>query len=176
MAEATPETAKLLATLIENELGLDPGVVMIYNQKRNLPANKEGFNVNVAIVADHPFAVNSRFEAVEGQTDLNEVQLLAQQEVVQVDMWSYDNSARLRRIDIIFALTGTAAQQLAEINAFQIGRIPASFVDVSEVEGAKRLNRYALTFNVLRGYKKTTEAQSFDNFDNAVPPTVYSNA
>lgn len=170
-ATATPETAKLLAGLIQTEMETDAGVVMIYNQKRRIPPAK-GFFVDVAIIGDRPFSVNSRFADPGSTADLEETVTINQQEVVQVDIFSYDDSARLRRIEIIFALASIAAQQLSEVHGFHIGRIPPNFVDVSEVEASKRLNRYALTFNVLRAYERTKSAQTFATFSQ---PQLYTN-
>lgn len=168
---ATPETSKLLAELIQTEMETDEGVVTIYNQKRRIPPTS-GFLVDVAIVGDRPFGINSRFSAVEDQDDMDETITVNQQEVVQVDIYSYDDSARLRRIEILYALASLAAQQLSEQYGFQIGRIPPNFVDVSEVEASKRLNRYALTFNVLRAYERTKTAATFTEFTQ---PQLYSN-
>jgi hypothetical protein len=169
---ATPETALLIAQLIQGEMELADGIVTIYNQKRRLPPAKAGFNIDVAIVGDRPFAVNSRFADPGSTEDLDETVTINMQEVVQVDIFSYDDSARLNRIGIIFALASIAAQQLSEQYGFQIGRIPPNFVDVSEVEASKRLNRYALTFNVLRAYERTKSAATFAEFSQ---PQLYYN-
>lgn len=169
---ATPETALLIAQIIQTEMELDDGIVTIYNQKRRLPPAKAGFNIDVAIIGDRPFGVNSRFTDPGSTEDLDEVITLNQQEIVQVDIFSYDDSARLNRIGIIFALASITAQQMAEQYGFQIGRIPPSFVDVSEVEASKRLNRYALTFNVLRAYERTKSAETFAEFSQ---PQLYYN-
>lgn len=169
---ATPETALLLAQILQTEMALADGIITIYNQKRRLPPAKSGFNIDIAIVGDRPFGVNSRFADPGSTTDLEETVTINQQEIVQIDIFSYDDSARLNRIGIIFALASITAQQIAEQYGFQIGRIPPSFVDVSEVDASKRLNRYALTFNVLRAYERTKTAQTFAEFTQ---PQLYSN-
>lgn len=172
VSTATPETALLLAQLIQSEMELDDGIVTIYNQKRRLQPAKAGFNIDVAIIGDKPFGVNSRFADPGSTTDLDETVTINQQEIVQIDIFSYDDSARLNRIGIIFALASITAQQLSERYGFQIGRIPTSFVDVSEVEASKRLNRYALTFNVLRAYERTKSAATFAEFTD---PQIFTN-
>lgn len=171
-ATATPETAKLIAQIIQTEMALADGIVTIYNQKRRLQPAAEGFNIDVAIIGDRPFGVNSRFADPGETADLQETVTLNQQEIVQVDIFSYDDSARLNRVGIIFALASITAQQVSEQYGFQIGRIPPSFVDVSEVEASKRLNRYALTFNVLRAYERTKSAATFAEFEE---PQIFTN-
>lgn len=171
-ATATPETALLLAQIIQTDMGLANGIVTIYNQKRRLPPAKAGFNIDIAIIGDRPFGVNSRFADPGEDLDLDEKLTINQQEIVQIDIFSYDDSARLNRIGIVFALASITAQQVSELYGFQIGRIPPSFVDVSEVEASKRLNRYALTFNVLRAYERTKTAATFAEFQT---PEIFTN-
>lgn len=167
------ETCLVLCGLIQSQMGLEDGVVSIYNQKRRLQP-KSGLYIDVAIVGDRPFASNYRPVNDPAQADVTEVQNVAVQELLQIDIFSRNDQARLRRMEIVFALTGVAAQQACEENAMSIGRLPASFVDVSEIEGAARLNRYSLTFNVLRGYQLTRSAPTFSRWQNP-PQTILVN-
>lgn len=170
-ATATPETIKLLADLIQSQMSLKDDEVLLYNEKFKLPPEK-GLRVAIQIVGDRPFGVNSKHRDPGTGLDLEEVITLNQQEVVQVDVYSYDSTARLRRIEVIYALCCDEAQRLQEKYGFQIGRIPPNFVDVSEVEASKRLNRYALTFNVLRAYERVATAETFVEFSQ---PQLYYN-
>ena len=167
LEQNSPETLKLICDALQTEMGPPKGVIQIYNQDRRLPAAK-GYFIDVLLLNARPFAVNKKYVVDPASTELVEQQTVNQQEIIQVDIFSYDDSARLSKINIIFALNSTTMQQLAEKWAFKIARIPASFVDASEVEASKRLNRYALTFAVLRGYQKTASAQTFTNFQ--IPP------
>lgn len=148
-------------------MGTPAGIVAIYNQKRRLPA-KTGFYIDVAILGDVPFGVNSRVESDPLETDLIETVSTNVQELIAVEIFSCDDSARLRRREIIFALACQAAQNLQERYAFKIGRVPTSFVDASEIEGAARLNRYVLTFNVLRAYSQSNAVATYTEIQN--PP------
>ncbi len=167
LEEGAPETCKLLCQLLQASMRPPKNAIQIYNQDRRLPA-ATGYFIDVAILNDRPFAVNKKFVVDPATTNLVEQQTINSQELIQIDIFSWDNSARLRKLDIVFALNSILAQQLAEKWAFKIGRIPASFVDASEVEGSKRLNRYAITITVLRGYTKTQSAETFTTFQN--PP------
>lgn len=169
---AAPETCKLIAELIQKEMGAASGVVQIYNQKRRLPATK-GFIVSVAIVGDRPFGVNQQIVENPTTGDVIETATVNSQEMIQVDIFSYDDSARKRRVEILFALGGNACQQLAEKYSFKVGQIPSSFVDVSTVEASTRLNRYAITFNILRVYSRELIIDHFDKF--GIPPAITVN-
>ncbi len=162
-----PSTIEILSLLIEQQMRLKPGVSQIYNQKRRLPP-AEGFFIDVAILGDVPFGVNKRYVNDPATTNLVEQQTINQQELVQIDIFSFDQSARLKKLGIIFALNSTQAQQLSEKFAFKIARIPTSFVDASEVEGNARLNRYSITFAILRAYGFIQPAETFTEFQN--PP------
>lgn len=164
-----PETIVILAGLLQSQMGLEEGVVSIYNQKRRLEP-KSGLYLDVACVGFQPFGVVSRPRNDPADPDMIEAQSVSQQEVVQVDIFSRNEQARLRRVEVIFALTGVAAQQASEQYGLRIGRIPPSFVDASQGEGAARLNRYALTFNVLRTYFMERRAPTFSKFQN--PPQL----
>jgi hypothetical protein len=163
------ETCLVLCDLIQSQMALEADVVSIYNQKRRL-VPKSGLYIDVAIVGDRPFAANSKPVNDPAQPDVLEVQNTAIQELLQIDIFSKNDQARLRRVEIVFALTGVAAQQACEQHAMKIGRIPASFVDLSQGEGAARLNRYALTFNVLRGYQISRTVPTISDWQN--PPQL----
>ena len=165
--QSAPETVKLLCELLQDQMDPPSDVIQIYNQDRRLPPAK-GYFIDVAILNARPFAVNKKYVVDPATTNLVERQTINEQEMIQIDIFSWDDSARLHKLDIIFALNSIAAQQLAEQWAFKIGRIPSSFVDASEVEASKRLNRYAITFSVLRGYQKLNYAPTFTVFQN--PP------
>lgn len=165
--QGVPETIELVAGLIADDMATDPGVVQIYNQKRRLPPVK-GFFVDVALLGTKPFAVKRGYENDPASADLREVASCNVQEMIQVDIFSFDASARLRKFDVLFALTSIAAEQLAERWAFKTSRLPASLVDASEQEGSAILNRFALTFTVIRAYGRIKAAPTFSVFQN--PP------
>lgn len=162
---AIRETTKLIADLLQEQMGLEDDVVAIYNQKRVLKP-KSGLYLDVAIIGNKVYAATSAPVNDPAQPDLVEVQTVAMQEIVQIDIFSANAEARLRKAEVIMALTGIGAQQSMERHAYAIARIPPSFVDVSEVEGSARLNRYALTFNVLRAYSKARTAPTFTEFQS----------
>lgn len=170
LEQGVPETIEVLGELIASNLRLKPGIVQIYNGRQRLP-NARGYFVDVALLGSRPFAVRNQFADDPATLDGVSDQSVNVQEIIQVDIFSADDSARLHKFDVLFALTSSKAQQLATRWAFKIGRVPPSFVDASEVEGSTRLNRFAVTFNVLRAYGRVTAAPTFANFQNP-PKTI----
>jgi len=169
------ELIKVLAELLRTELDLTvaPPRVFIYNQKWNIP-DDDGLFVNVSFLSDRVFSSNSTIvNDPLSDTGMTEELSTNVQETYQIDVFSRDNSARLRKHEVIFALRSLAAQQACETYSFKIGSIPSSFIDLSQIEASARLNRYALRFNLLRGYSRTKSIDAFTNF--TIPPSLIVN-
>lgn len=161
-----PELITILAGIVQRELDLPDGRVFIYNQKYTLPTDERLF-VDVAFLSSRPFASSTRYENDE-QNRLVEVQYQCVQESYTVNLFSKNEEAMRRNHEVVFAFHGTFAQQQAEKYSFKFGFIPSSFVDSSAAEAAARLNRYSLTFNILRSYSRSRVIEYFDHFPN--PP------
>lgn len=173
-SDTIPETIVLLAGLLESELELLPTEnpdhkrVTIYNQKWRLPP-LDGVFISVSIVYQRPFGLAKReVDDPDNPGAMLEEQIVSVQEAFQIDIFSRDDSARTRKEEVVFALNSTGAQQLAEKWAFKIGNVPPSFVDLSSVEASARLNRYAISFNVLRAKTRVRRIEAFTIFQN--PP------
>lgn len=160
-------TLEIICELVQFEMKVPDGIVLVYNQKRKLPPAK-GFFVNVSFLGGRPFGAKSAQIPDPTTGELVEEVSVNQQEMVQIDIFSYDDSARTRNPEIVFAMNSVNAQQVMEKNSIKIARLPSSFVDVSEVQASKRLNRYALAFNLTRAYSRKTVVPSFNEFQN--PP------
>ncbi len=159
------EPIKILADLIQQQLDLGVDDVWIYNQNYPIPPEKKMF-VTLGILAKTPFGTSSNFDgAGEG---LVETQGMNVQETYSIMAYSQDSTARIRCHEILWALSGVPAQQAQEKYAFRIGTLPTSFVDVSAIEGASRLNRYSLTFRALVAYQRRRSVEYFDRY--AQPP------
>jgi hypothetical protein len=170
------ETIKVIADLIETEMGFLPEEhrVFIYNQKWNIPSDSGCF-VNVDFLGSKVIGSNSKVvDNPENDGGMVNRQCVNMQEIYQVDIFSADSSARIRKHEIVMAFQSITAQQACEENAFKFGQIPSSFVDLSEVEGSARLNRYSITFNVTRAYGKETPVAAFTVFQNP-PKTILTN-
>jgi len=118
------------------------------------------------------FGSTTRWEADPVSNELIETQRVNRQEMFSALIYSRSSAARIRNWEIPAALVSTLSQQLQEKHSIKIAQCPVSMADVSEVEGTARLNKYALTFNVLSAYHKKKPTQFFDTF---AEPAVITN-
>lgn len=167
------EVLKVIADVIQEQMDLKNENVFLYNQALPMPIEK-GIVVNIAVIGDKPFGASSHYEDDPVSGGLTEVQGVNLQEIYSVLVYSKDNSARLRRHELIMVMKGTAMQQMMEKYSFKIGYIPAAMTDVSEGDGASRLNRYSLTFRALLSYSRRRSVEYFNKFENP-PKTLLTN-
>lgn len=171
------ELIKALCDLLQAQLNLKPDHAIIYNQKFDIPAGDDGLFVFIAFQRAKPFGSSLSTEDVPAtQTTaafLQETQRMNVQETYTINLYSRDGSARQRNHEVIFALHSTQCQQMQERYQFRMAYIPSSMIDVSHVEGAARINRYALTFSLLRAYTRTRPIEYYDTF--TIPPELIIN-
>jgi hypothetical protein len=85
-------------------------------------------------------------------------------DMIQVDIKSRNNDARIRRFEVLTSLASTYAKQMQEYYQCRIFNIPSGFSNTQAAEGATLINRYTITFSVeyLQTYKK--EVDYYDKF------------
>lgn len=164
-----PRTINLLVGLIREYMGLDADQVVIYNQKWRIPADNRLYVV-VAYLAQKPYGANTTYETF-GQTQekptgagLKEVTVVNSQETFTINVYSRGEQALLRKDEIVMALASTAAQQLCEANSIKLGKIPVGMTDLSGLDGAAILNRFAVTINTLCARSQERVVQYYDQF------------
>lgn len=166
------EIIKVVADVIQSEMGLGNDRVYLYNQKWRIPPD-EGLFVIVGFMGARAFGAKTEYENDPITNELVEVQSVNQQEMYTIDLMSRDSSARVRKQEVILALNSTLCQQMMEQYNFKIANLPATFNDVSALEATAILNRYQLAFNTLVVYRKVKSVQFFDSFQ--IPPEVHTN-
>lgn len=162
----------LVLDLIQSQMGLKDDHVFLYNQKANIPPVRDIF-VCLSITGDHPFANNTQYVYNPVTDGLDQVQSVNVAETYEVWIYSVDGTARRRRHEVLWALGGTASQQLQEKHSFSIGRLPTDLTDISYLEGTARINRYSLTFRVTCAYETRKPVGFYDQF--SIPPIVTTN-
>jgi hypothetical protein len=167
-----PETIVVLADLFQQQLDLPADRVFIYNQKWKIPPDDDIFIV-VSLLTMKPYG-SYRRQADDPLFGLIEVIGTNLQETYTVDIFSRNGMARVRRLELLFALQSTQAQQLSEDNSFRLATVPPVFVDLSGLEGSAILNRYQLTFSLLRAEERKRAIEYFDTFENP-PKTLITN-
>ncbi len=166
------EPIKVCAAIIKASLALEDDQVILYNQKFDIPPDVRLYVV-LSVLGTKTFGANTSYDEDPVSGELLETQNVNRQEMLSVLFYSWTSEARTRNWEIPAALVSTLSQQLQEKNSISISKVPTAMLDVSEVEGTKRLNRYSLTFNVLAAYTKRQPVDYFSQFN--IPPEVITN-
>lgn len=157
------EPIKVVAGVLQSELGLKPDQVMLYNQKFDIPPDDRLY-VTLSLLGSRTFGASTRYENNPISDELQETQRVNQQQMLSITLMSRSSEARVNNWRVPAALVSTYSQQQQEANSIKIGQVPTSMNDVSDVEGTARLNKYSLTFLVLAAYSYVKPTQFFDSF------------
>lgn len=157
------EPVLVLADIIKNCLSLADGQVFIYNQNFKLPETS-GLFVIIQYNSSQEYASNNEF--VPTDEGANEVMSLQVREEYTINVMSKDNTARTRKEEVKMALRSNYSQNQQGLYQFSIGRL-GNFVNVSELEGANVINRFALNVSLLAHYSKTLATDYYDTFTNS---------
>lgn len=161
----------VICDLIKTQLALPQNRVWIYNQKARIP-DSPGLFVEVAFNRSRAFGASSVC-CDDNAGNFTEYQSTNVQETHTIELYSRDESAFSRAHEVIFALTGIAAQQAQETYGFKFGDIPTDWNDLSFIEASARLFRQAISFNALRAHSGQRVIEYFDKF--SIPPSIHVN-
>lgn len=157
---------QFVRTIIKDEMALDDQTIWIRSQTRKIP-DGDGMYVTVGMV-DAPRVLSSNLYTREDELDppkLIQCQQLIMRENIQIDIFSRDNTAIMRRWEVVAALTSYRAIQNMELNNWKIFKTPSNFVDTSGAEGGGTLNRYTITIPCLVWYYKENPLPFPDFYD-----------
>jgi hypothetical protein len=160
------EAIKVIADIIQTELEMDEGKVMIYNQKYNIPSD-DGLYIVLQYLGSK--AIGNNNYAVATTEGMNEIQEAATADLIQIDIMSPEkadgsNEARARKNEVVMALKSMYAQQQAEKYGISISNIPTTWVDASGAEGTAILTRFSITITAFSITRKIKAAEYFDTF------------
>lgn len=154
------EPIKVLAQAIQQELGLSAGQIMLGLENWAIPENTGLYVSLIYGVEQVVGTANSNTEGSDG--NFKEVQSVAMLHQIEVDVMSFDSSARLQKEEVVMALSSYNAQQLMEVNSMRIASMPSSFVVVPSLEPSKQLNRYRFTISVYALHERTLATPYYD--------------
>lgn len=174
------EIEKILVDIIQKELNLPDNwgttskgdvipCVTIYAQNIKL-FNTEHIQITVKTLTAKDFSNRIEYKenpnptAPDGSDMFLEVQDLNQSRMMQIDVYSRNNEARLRFPEVSMALNSTYARQQMDLYNFKLGTI-TNDVNLSGLDGGSDVNRYTLTFNVLVHYQKIKPVNYYDKFE-----------
>ena len=170
MSTTTVEPAKLVADIIQTEMGLAAGQVMITNQRWPIPNDQR---IYVVVSYDGPsrqIGNNNRFEPTDAGG--NEVQEASVMHGIKIDLMSFGDEARVRKEEIPMALGSIYAQQQQAKYGMRVSEMTAPLMPDPTLEGTGQLNRFTTFVNVYALHKKVKSAQYYDTFQE---PEVHVN-
>jgi hypothetical protein len=158
-------TAQIICDIIQKYMGLCDDQIWIYNQRKKIPPS-EGLFVVVGNVSTTPYGNNNKFKPNEFGYDQEISQMM--QEVLSVNMFSYDTTAIERMPELIGSFSSIYSQQVQDSVGFRIGVVPGGVADTSGLEASAILFRQTITLKCLRAYSKITAGEYFDKFKGEV--------
>lgn len=154
------EPILIIADILEDSLGLAANRVFIYEENIDLPKDK---NLYIAIqhINTQPYSVTNKQTPTETGFQ-EEINLLTREEYI-INVVSRNDEARTRKEEVVLALNSFKSLQQQEKYQFNIAKITSSFINVSELEGAGILKRYAIKIVILAHKTKTNDIDYYDN-------------
>lgn len=150
----------MLASAIQTELSLSDGSVMLGFENFPIPETL-GLFVSLAYGVEQIVGTSNQ-NSVDVHDNYEEVQTVSVLHQIEIDVMSFDSSARLRKEEVVMALSSYAAQQLMEVNQMRIASIPSSFVTITSPEPSKQLNRYRFTVSVYALHERILPTPYYD--------------
>lgn len=137
------ETIKAIADIIMTSMQLTEKQVMLAYSKYEIPETA-GLFIALSTISAKSISNSSVFESATN----TEIITTTMHELIQIDIMSFDSSARKRKEELIGILNSIYSEQQQEKYNFQIGRIPGEMVNASNLEETKILNRFTVTVAV----------------------------
>lgn len=153
------EKIQLIRNALKRYLELDDDHCYIYNNKW-LKINDTGMYCVVGVESEEIVGNNLYYEKTE--SELISIVSTVSVTAYYVDVFSYSTEARKRRLEVHSFFASDECARLQDYNEFRIYSISPSFIDISEAEGSKMLNRYRLFFKVARKEEFRRSSPYFD--------------
>lgn len=161
------EPIKVIADILLSELSLTTDQIILEYQKFNIP-NDPGLFVALTYIGGKAIG-NTNHSSDAGSSGMIEKQSVAMQHMIQIDIMSFDSSARTRKEEVLMALRSVFSEQTQTANDMQIARIPEAFNNTASLEETKILNRFTMTIIVKSVYTKTKALTSYyDTFTKEI--------
>lgn len=170
---------KIICDIVQHELDLPDNYgetsngdvipcVIVYSQNIKL-FNTNKLQITVRTVSQNIYSNRSEFiqnpMAEDNEDAFLEVQDINERRMMQIDVYSRNNDARERFWEVQMALNSIYAQQQMDLYNFKIGTISSS-QNISGIDGASDINRFAITFNVITHQHKEKVIDYYDKFSD----------
>lgn len=153
------EIIKVLGDILKDQMSLRDDQIMLAYSKFNIP-DKPDLYVALSHVSGKAIGNSSHFDTETNHEHID----TTMHEIIQIDIMSFDASARTRKEEVIAAITSIFAEQQQDKYNFQIGRIPGEFINVSSLEETKFLNRFTISVAVTSVHTLDRFPDYYDQF------------
>lgn len=158
------EPIKVLGMALQDEMGLVAGQIMLGLENWKIPENT-GLYVALLYGPDQVVG-NNNYNGTDVQGNFNEVQDVVMLHQIDIDVMSFDASARLRKEEVLQAIQSYRAQELMEKYQMRFASTPGSFLPVQTMEETKQLNRFRLSIAVNALHRKVKTTPFYDSIQD----------
>lgn len=144
---------------VDNEL-LNPDNFYVLNQKFLIPPDD---NLYFTISVDNQKVIGNSISKFNPVTNMEELSI-EWVEPITIIVESKSINALKILPDVIMAMASQYAQQSMELNTLRIARVPLEIRNLCYVEGAARIFKFGLLFNVTSGAELTQNVSYYDSF------------
>lgn len=150
-----------ICNILQAEMALDTDQVYFYQSKIQ-PITDERLYIAVGLGAMRPFSNISKMVAVSGGfTEELTTNVWAE---ISIDMLSKSEIALNAKESVILALGSNYSKQVQESQSMMIARLPANFVNLSDLEGASIPYRFQISVSVQYKVTKTKPIPYYETF------------
>ena len=149
--------------IIQKFMDLDDKHIYIYNNKWIIPDDR---GLCVVVGCDNITPISNGKDHIYENNIFKERFFINNIAEITINIFSYNQDAINRKDEVLMALNSDEFLNLQSKYGFSIGNLPTSFLQHSEKEGVKILNKFILNFNLFYQSRKEQETLYYDNFNN----------
>lgn len=155
------EPIKVVAMAIQAEMGLAEGHIMLGLENWQIPSDP-GLYVALFYGVEQVIG-NNNYNGTDADGNYQEIQDVIMLHGIDINIMSFDSSARLRKEEVLQAIQSYNATQLMEKYQMRLARTPGSFIPVVDLEPAKQLNRFQIGIMVNAIHRKILSTPYYDS-------------
>jgi len=152
------EADKIICNIIQNELGLSDGRIVVKDQNFE-PPKDSGLYVIVSFRNSKVASSTNEYNPV----DDTEIKRTVMYHSIDIDITSKNRDAITRKEEVVMSLTSYYAENLMSQEQCKIFR-HSPLLDLSFVENSRALNRYRINVIVCQVKEKIIPIPVFDKF------------
>lgn len=162
---------EFMVDIIRNEMGLDQQHIWIQAQNRKIPPQSDNLYCIVGCVDFTPISSKSIFKPFLNENNeeiQGEEQIVYGRAIVQIDLLSRSNEARIRRAEVLMALNSYYSKNLQCEKHFRIFELSQSFINTSNLEGGSDINRFTIRIPAMISETKIKATDYYDTFQASI--------